>query len=218
MNKDQATAFAADDASTAPQVAVAPAPPNGDHASGPNLEPEPRGYDLDPSARPARPEGRTGRSLAQILIVLVVLLAVVNIPINQLGFGLAQLETETTPIVVRDGLILQGSGPELYVLDDHKLRLITNPGASGRYFRLNRVRTVDDRFLEQFGQGRPIRYLVKCRTQPQIYALEEQPGQQKRQILARLLTNTKPWDQLHIVPCSYLGSIPSGPPITAEPE
>jgi hypothetical protein len=208
MNKDQVKPL------TANPTAVAESSLHGVQSN----ETQSIASDMDQSGRQSQPEILTGRSLAQILIVLVVLLAVVNIPINQLGFGLAHLKTETRPIVIYDGMLLKGSGPELYLLDDHKLRLISNPTASGRYFRLQNVRTVEDRFLEQFGQGPPIRYLIKCNEQPDIYAIELENGRQKRLVQQPPPTGTKRWDQIHTVSCDFLHNLPDGPPITDEVE
>jgi hypothetical protein len=205
MNRDKAKPFAANPTTAEPSL-------NGVRSD----ETQSIASEMDQAERQSQPEVLTGRSLAQILIVLVVLLVLVNIPINQLGFGLAHLETETTPIVIYDGMLLKGSGPELYLLDDHKLRLISNPMASGRYFRLQNVRMVEDRFLEQFGQGLPIRHLIKCHDQPDIYAMELENGRQKRLVQHPPLTSPERWDRIHAVSCDYLHNLPNGPPITDE--
>ena len=113
----------------------------------------------------------TGRSLGQILIVLVVLLVLVNIPLNY-GFGVAQLKPNSAPVVVKDGMLLKGSGPEIYVLENHKLRWISSPESFNRYFsQYRRINLVEDRLLQRFDQGQPIRHLVKCAATPEVYAL-----------------------------------------------
>jgi hypothetical protein len=195
-----------------PQMMAAP-PQNGLVQSESNPAERLEAEQGQQAASLSRPEIRTGRSLAQILIILVVLLVLVNIPINYTGFGLAHLEPDTTAMVIDEGMLLKGSGPEIYALDDYKLRLISNPQASGRYFRLNRVRTVEDHVLAQFGQGPAIRYLVKCSERAEVYALEVENGRQKRLVENPPLNSTKPWDQIHSVACTYLRNLPDGPSI-----
>jgi len=96
-------------------------------------------------------DAHMGRSLGQILIVLVVLLVLVNIPINFYGAGLAQIIPKATAIVIYDGMVLKGSGPELYILEDHILRRISSPEAFEYYFRQHKVHVVEDYLLEALG-------------------------------------------------------------------
>jgi hypothetical protein len=46
-----------------------------------------------------------------------VILVLVNLPVNAYGFGLAHLLPEAAPPVVYDGLLLRGSGSEIYRLE-----------------------------------------------------------------------------------------------------
>jgi len=159
------------------------------------------------------PTAQTGRNLGQMLIILVVLLVLVNIPFDYLGRGLAQLMPDSQPVVLQNGMLLQGSGPEIYLLEDHRLRWISSPESFKRYFRdYGQVKLIEGSLLEQFGQGPPIRHLVKCRDLPYLYALE---NDQKRWIKNPDLTSqSKPWDQIHPVSCAYLSGLPAGPPIS----
>jgi hypothetical protein len=156
-----------------------------------------------------------GRSLGQILLILVVTLVLVNIPISDYGFGLAHLMPQASPLVIHDGLLLRGSGPEIFLLEDHQLRRFSSPEAFDvSFFRLDNVRTVEDSLLVQFGQGRPIRRLVRCPDNSNVYALEHG---QKRWIKDLAGSNpAKPWDKVHRVSCEYLHRLPDGPPIPAE--
>jgi hypothetical protein len=158
-----------------------------------------------------QPGLNTGRSLGQILILLVVLLVLVNIPVNYYGAGLAHLIPDATAMVVHDGLVLKGSGPEIYLLADHKLRWISSPEAFDEYFHPDSIRHVEDSLLEQFGHGQPIRRLLKCQNRPHIYALE---NGRKRWVKDPPPENrTKPWDKVHLVSCDYLRHLPDGLPI-----
>jgi len=158
-----------------------------------------------------QPSPNMGRSLAQILIVLVVLLVLVNIPLNSLRAGLVQLVPHNSAMVIHDGLLLQGSGPEVYVVQDYKLRWISSPEVFERYFNAGDVSTVEDSFLEQFGRGQPIRRLVRCQGSPTVYALE---NGRKRWVQDLLPTNqASAWDRIELVSCSYLRGLPAGLPV-----
>lgn len=162
-----------------------------------------------PAASPES-DAHMGRSLGQILIVLVVLLVLVNIPINFYGASLAQIIPEATAIVIYDGMVLKGSGPEIYVLQDHKLRWISSSEAFDYYFRQHDVHVVEDNLLEGFGKGRSIHRLVTCSNSPHIYALEQ--GQKRLVKDPRTRSKTKPWDEVRLVSCDYLSNLPDGLP------
>lgn len=168
-----------------------------------------------------QPGASSGRTLAQILIVFVVLLILVNIPINEYGFGLAHLAPDSPSIVIHEGMLLQGSGSAVYLMEGHKLRRISSSEAYQVYFQHRRtVNQVDEKLLAQFGQGRPIRRWITCRATPLIYALE---NGQKRLCSSEcggvydLRTGqARPWDQVHPVTCDYLQRLPDGPPLPAD--
>lgn len=156
-------------------------------------------------------DGHMGRSLGQILVVLVVLLVLVNIPINFYGAGLAQIMPKATAIVIRDGMVLKGSGSELYVLQDHVLRRISSPEAFDYYIRQHKVHLVEDNLLESFGKGPSIYRLVTCPNSPYIYVLEQG---QKRWVKDPPAGNkAEPWDEVRLVSCDYLRQLPEGSPI-----
>jgi hypothetical protein len=161
--------------------------------------------------QPPQPSSAMGRSLAQILIVLIVLLVLVNIPLTNYRAGLVQLVPHTSAMVIYDGLLLQGSGPEIYVVQDYKLHWISSREAFARYFNANNVSTVEDSFLEQFGRGQPIRRLVRCQDSPTVYALE---NGRKRWVKDPPPTNqASAWDRVELVTCTYLRALPTGLPI-----
>ena len=72
----------------------------------------------DPNPAPtAQPGLHMGRSLAQIVVLLVVVLMLVNIPFKSYSAGLIQLIPQATSMVIFDGMLLKGSGPEIYVIE-----------------------------------------------------------------------------------------------------
>ena len=174
---------------------------------------DPAAPKLEPAVQPDR---NTGRSLGQILIILVVMLVLVNIPINYYGFGLAHLRPASPSTVIYEGMLLTGSGPEVYLLEDHKLRWVSSPEVLERHFGRQNIELVDDTLLEQFGQGQPIRHLIRCQGSPYIYAQE---NGLKRSIQEPFpATRARPWDKVHRVSCDYLRRLPDGLPVEPQPQ
>jgi len=159
------------------------------------------------------PSVNLGRTLGRLLLVLAALVVLVNIPVNRYGTSLARIMPDTASLVIRDGLVLKGSGPDIYVLQDDKLRWISSLEAFEFFnYRWEQVHIVDDGFLEQFEKGRPIHVLLKCRGSPHIYALE---NGQKRWIkdIPAFEAQEYVWEDVKIVDCVYLRSLPDGPTI-----
>jgi hypothetical protein len=172
--------------------------------------PEPDGIPIVTVSSP-QSDAHMGRSLGQILIVLVVFLVLVNIPMNYHGAGLAQVIPEATPMVMYDGIVLKGSGPETYVLQDHKLRWISNPEAFDYYFHQYDIHTVEDKLLNDFTKGPPIYRLLTCPDSPHTYAVE---NGYKRWVKDPPKGNkATPWDEVRLVSCNYLHNLPDGLPI-----
>jgi len=159
------------------------------------------------------PSINLGHTLGRLLLVLVVLAVLINVPINRYGTSLARIMPDTAALVIRDGLVLKGSGPEIYVLEDDKLRWISSLEAFEFFgYRWEQVHVVDDSFLEQFEKGRPIHVLLKCERSPHIYALEDG---QKRWIkdISTFEAEGYVWEDVKFVSCDYLRNLPDGPPI-----
>jgi hypothetical protein len=147
------------------------------------------------------------------LLVLAVLIVLVNIPINRYGTSLARIMPDSAALVIRDGLVLKGSGPDIYVLQDDKLRWISSLDAFEFYgYRWEQVHVVEDSFLEDFERGKPIHVLLKCRTSPHIYALE---NGRKRWIkdIPTFEAEGYVWEDVKMVECGYLRRLPDGPSI-----
>lgn len=156
---------------------------------------------------------RTIRTLAAALVLLV---AVINIPVNRYGTSLARIVPDTASLVLRDGLVLKAAGPDIYVLQDNKLRWISSLDAFEHFgYRWDQVHVVDEQFLQQFEMGRPLHILLKCQSSPHIYALE---NGLKRWIMdiPTFESEGYVWGDVKSVGCSYLRSLPDGPSIPEE--
>jgi hypothetical protein len=197
--------------SPAPQPTVEPSAPEPIAAVRPTGEPEPGEKGWAPP--PSLPSINLGRTLGRLLLALVALVVVINVPITRYGTSLARIMPDTASLVIRDGLVLKGSGSDIFVLEDDKLRWISSLEAFEFFgYRWEQVHVVDDSFLEKFEKGRPIHVLLKCNGSPHIYALE---NGQKRWIkdISTFDTEGYVWEDVKSVSCDYLRSLPDGLPI-----
>ena len=188
-----------------------PTTPEGISTSEPLQEPRPGEEGWRPPL--PLPSVNLGRTLGRLLLVLAVLVVLVNVPVNRYGTSLARIMPDAASLVIRDGLVLKGSGPDIYVLQDDKLRWISSLEAFEFFnYRWEQVHIVDDGFLEQFEKGQPIHVLLKCRGSPHIYALE---NGQKRWIkdIPAFEAQEYVWEDVKTVECVYLRSLPDGLPI-----
>jgi hypothetical protein len=151
-----------------------------------------------------------GQTLGRLLLALIVLIVLLNIPVNRYGTSLARIMPDAAALVIRDGLVLKGSGPEIYVLEDDKLRWISSLEAFEYFgYRWEQVHMVEDSFLEAFEMGQPIHILLKCTGSPHIYALE---NGKKRWIkdIPTFEAEGYVWDDVKIVSCTHLRNLPDG--------
>ena len=177
----------------------------------PRRKPQPGDEGWEPS--PRQPSIDMGKMLLRLAILVIALIVVVNIPVTRYGVSLARILPETSSLIIRDGLVLKGSGSEIYVLEQDKLRWISSMDAFEHLgLTWEDVHVVDDAFLDKFEKGRPIHVLLKCRTSPHIYRLE---NQQKRWIrdIDTFVAEGHVWDDVRFVSCEYLRDLPDGPPI-----
>jgi hypothetical protein len=140
---------------------------------------------------------------------------VINIPVTHHGVSLARLWPDSAALIVRDGLLVIGSGPEVYRLEDNKLRWVSSLDAFHHLgLRWDDVHPVEDVFIAEFEQGAPIHVLLKCPGSPHIYRLE---GGQKRWIrdIPTFEAEGHVWTDVRFVDCGYLRELPDGPPIPA---
>ena len=162
---------------------------------------------------PSLPSINLGRTLGRLLLALIALVVMINVPINRYGASLARIMPDSASLVIRDGLVLKGSGSDIYVLEDDKLRWISSLDAFEFFgYRWDQVHVVDDGFLEQFEPGRPIHVLLKCGGSPHIYALENGQKRWIEDILA-FEAEGYVWEDLKSVSCDYLRNLPDGLPI-----
>lgn len=165
---------------------------------------------------PRVPSMNLDRALARFVIVVAVLVVLVNIPLNRYGVSLARMIPESASLIIRDGLVLKGSGPEIYMLQNDKLRWISSLDAFEHLgLDWGDVHIVEDSFLARFEQGKPIHVLLKCEASPHIYRLE---NNQKRWIkdIATFEAEGHVWEDVRFVSCEYLRRIPDGPPIPVD--
>ncbi len=184
----------------APQRSVTP----------PASHPEPRPGDTDWVPPPRLPSINMGKMLWRLALLVIVLLVVVNIPVNQYGVSLARIMPESSSLIIRDGLVLKGSGPEFYMLEENKLRWISSLDAFEHLgLTWEDVHIVEDSYLDRFEEGRPIHVLLKCQASPHIYRLE---NEQKRWIkdIDTFLAEGHVWDDVRFVSCDYLRDLPTG--------
>jgi len=201
----------ADQRQPAPRTALPARPSPSASLRGPGREPGPGEEGWEPA--PRQPSINLGRMLGRLAILVVVLVALVNVPVTRYGVSLARIVPETSSLIIRDGLVLKGSGPEIYILEDNRLRWISSLDA---FEHLNLtwadVHIVDDAFLSQFEKGPPLHVLLKCPGSPHIYRLEDG---QKRWIkdIDTFLAEGHVWDDVRFVSCQYLNDLPDGPSI-----
>jgi hypothetical protein len=154
-----------------------------------------------------------GRMLVRLAILVGVLIIVVNIPVTRYGVSLARILPETSSLIIRDGLVLKGSGPEIYMLEEEKLRWISSLDAFEHLgLTWEDVHVVEDSFLDKYEKGRPIHVLLKCDGSPHIYRLENQEKRWIRDI-DTFLAEGHVWEDVRFVSCQYLRNLPDGPPI-----
>jgi hypothetical protein len=177
----------------------------------PKREPQPGDEGWEPP--PRQPSIDMGKMLLRLAILVIALIVVVNIPVTRYGVSLARIMPETSSLIIRDGLVLKGGGPEIYVLEQDKLRWISSMDAFEHLgLTWEDVHIVDDAFLDKFEKGRPIHVLLKCRTSPHIYRLENQEKRWIRDI-DTFVAEGHVWDDVRFVSCEYLRDLPDGLPI-----
>jgi hypothetical protein len=73
------------------------------------------------AATTAPAQHQHGQDDCRLALLIVALLILINIPVTQYGVSLARILPETSSLIIRDGLVLKGSAPEIYVLENGKL-------------------------------------------------------------------------------------------------
>jgi len=174
-------------------------------------EPGPGEEGWEPPARV--PSMNLDRALSRFLLMVAVLIIIVNIPLNRYGVSLARMIPESASLIIRDGLVLKGTGSEIYILQNDKLRWISSLDAFEHLgLDWGDVHVVEDSFLARFEQGAPIHVLLKCDGSPHIYRLENGEKRWIRDI-DTFEAEGHVWEDVRFVSCPYLRNIPDGPSI-----
>ena len=158
------------------------------------------------------PPVQLDRMLTRLALGLALLILIVNIPYNRFGTSLARAMPDVQSLIIRDGLVLKGSGEQIYVLENNQKRWITSLDAFEWHgYRWEQVNEVENSFLNRFEDGRPIYVLLKCEQSPHIYALEDG---QKRWIQDILTFEAEGfiWEDVKFVSCDQLRNMPNGLP------
>ncbi len=159
------------------------------------------------------PSIQLDKMLRRLAVAVGVIIILINIPFNRAGLSLARAMPDAQSLVIRDGLVLKGSGERIYVLENNQKRWITSLEAFEWFdYQWNQVNVVDDAFLDQFEDGRPLYVLLKCQGSPHIYALEDG---QKRWIkdIPTFEAEGFVWEDVKFVNCGELLRLPTGTPI-----
>jgi hypothetical protein len=200
----------------APVPAPRPDPPAAEErrpAPKPARPPAPKVEEPQPQPPPRQPSIQMGKMIGRLALLVVALLVLVNIPVTRYGVSLARILPETSSLIIRDGLVLKGSSSEIYILESDKLRWISSMDAfEHRNLTWQDVHVVEDEFLAKFEKGPPIHVLLKCRTSPHIYRLE---NDKKRWIqdIETFEAEGHVWQDVRMVSCQYLLDLPDGVPI-----
>jgi hypothetical protein len=167
----------------------------------------------EPAPPEPLPSIQLDKMLRRLAVAVGILIILINIPFNRSGLSLARAMPDAQSLIIRDGLVLKGSGERIYVLQDNRKRWITSLEAFEWFgYRWEQVNVVDDAFLDRFADGRPLYVLLKCQTSPHIYALEDG---QKRWIkdIPSFEAEGFVWEDVKFVSCGELRRLPTGTPI-----
>lgn len=210
---------------TAPAPAAAPRPAPAPGSVAPQ-QPKPQQPSPPPSKKRAPQPGEAdwepaprvasigfGQTLRRLFLLVAALAVIVNIPLFRYGVSLARVAPDERALVIRDGLLVKGEGPDVYVLEDGALRWISSLQAFELLgYQWHNVHMVEDAFIAEFPQGEPIHVLFKCPDSDHIYRIE---AGYKRWIqdIPTFEAEGHVWDDVHMVDCDTLRDIPDGPPI-----
>lgn len=167
-------------------------------------------FEKEPTPLEPLPSIQLDQMLRRLAVFVGVLILVVNIPFNRSGLSLARAMPDAQSLIIRDGLVLKGTGEKIYVLENNQKRWITTLEAFEQYgYRWEQVNVVEDTFLDQFEDGRPLYVLLKCQGSPHIYALEDS---QKRWVkdIPTFEAEGFIWEDIKFISCGELRRIPTG--------
>lgn len=206
----------------APAPTAAPAPGNVTPPQPPKAQPPsppppkkrtPRPGEADWKPAPRVTSIGFGLTIGRLFLVVAIMAVIINMPLFRYGVSLARVAPDERALVIRDGLLVKGEGPDVYVLEDGDLRWISSLQAFELLgYQWHNVHTVDDAFIAEFPQGKPIHVLFKCADSDHIYRIE---AGVKRWIqdIPTFEAEGHVWEDVHMVDCETLRAIPDGSPI-----
>jgi hypothetical protein len=160
------------------------------------------------AAEPLMPGGFT-RAVRWSIIAILIVILLASLPVVE-GQSLFRIQSEVQ-LVLRDGLLLKGSSDAVYVIEGGARRLISSAEAFEHYgYRWSAVTEVDNAYLTQIPEGRPINVLLTCEGLQDIYLLI---GPEKRIVRDREALKTEGYTlerDLRTLPCNRLRSISDG--------
>jgi hypothetical protein len=95
-----------------------------------------------------------GKMMGRLILLVVDLIILVNIPVTRYDVSLARTLPDSASLIIHDGLVLKGSGPEICILEDDKLHWIRDIGtflAKGHVW--DDVRFVSCEYLRDLPDG-----------------------------------------------------------------
>ncbi len=93
------------------------------------------------------PRQNWGLIIGGVVVVLGMLIFLINLPGHN-----ATPSPASTPIIVRDGLVVTGTGPELYIFKKYTLHQLISPTLTQQA----QAQPVADNFLAQYAHGQPV--------------------------------------------------------------
>jgi hypothetical protein len=204
---EEASAQAVDDSAIEEALEDIPAEPSTNAAQETTVT------DNEPYIPEKQPSIHLDRLLRRFMIILLLVIVLINIPFNRYGTNLARAVPDEQSLVIRDGLVLKGSGDEIYVLENNHKRWISSLDAFDYYgFNWEQVNVVDDDYLDRFPDGSALSVIMKCEESVHIYAIE---NGRKRWIkdIPTFEEQGYVWDDVQFVPCREIDRIPDGSPI-----
>lgn len=165
------------------------------------------------------------RTMVRLFVALLIVIAFANLQLfdlTRLNAAFASGNTgETTVRFARDGMLLQGDGLKVYLMENNKRRWITTSEAFDAFgYRWGAVRRVEESYLQQFDEGEPIYLAMKCPDSLHVFAIGVlESGQRTRRWISDIETFQAMgfvWAEIDESRCNFLRRLPNGEPFPAD--
>lgn len=164
-----------------------------------------------PEAPAAPGPSHAAALMARLAVGVLLVVVLINIPFGERGVAMARSLPTSASLVIVNGLVVkEESSPEFWVYRDEAFHWITSLDAFEHLgYQWKDVHVVEDGFLTQFEEGKPLYVLLKCTSSPHIYRLE---GSRKRWVvdISTFTAEGHVWEDVKMVQCSYLRALPDG--------